>query len=155
MASRDEFGRTLSKHVKGRMAAHKKVMKYKTHMPLNISVKKSVPISTALEEAEEGREGIHDLINDGMEMLFNGIDVTPLHTAHQVAGAGNMLLEELKLATVEAIKYMDLADLDDLLYFMGLFNRETGAWYWNDCIPILKEAVQDRLRVIEEENEDD
>ncbi len=50
---------------------------------------------------------------------------------------------------------MEIEDLEDLVYFMGLVDRSTGAWWWHHAKPTLQEAVDDRLYVLAKEKEAD
>jgi hypothetical protein len=157
---KDAFDRTLAKHVRETMSGHKKVKKHKTHISRRIDMSGPHDLMTELETAEthrEGRMAIHDTLNLGMNTLFPDVEV-------QIKALEIEDTKEGTEDTIRALTYkcnvrimdMDIDDIEDLIYILDLLDKDNGAWYWNKTKDSLRDGIALRLRMMEdEENEDE
>lgn len=145
------FEHKLKHSVRTKMAKHKTIKKHEV-----ISGRAIKYIEDELAEHEEIRESettVHDLVCQGMEILFPYTqDITDRLNKGATSSEAQ---EQLNNKCAERVKDMEIEDLEDLVYFMSLMDHETGAFYWDSAKPLLQEAVDDRLYVLAKEKEDD
>ena len=150
----DKFEHKLKSHVRDKMAKHKKIKKHAGFY--GAGRPKIWGLEDELTEAEVEREkeqSLHDLVCKGMQLLFpNAQDI--IERLNKL-GTSSEAQDELNSKCVEHIENMEIQDLEDLVYFIDLVDRSTGAWWWHNAKPMIQEAVYHRLSVLAKEKEDD
>lgn len=116
-------------------------------------------VVAAMEEEQEDVEPTLDEdIAEGLALIFGGVDDGPLSTElmwlmdpkHEEMEKDLVLLDRLERKGVEVISLLGIEEIDHLIFFLGLLDKDTGPWYYYRVSGPYGAACEDRLDVLAE-----